>query len=123
MWNWRGLQRLRENAMFNDTVERMAAPLSREAATECSPRRKPWEQWETEKAPAGRKISSHAHSSAPVVDFPCLAAFFPPLQSYPKLSWNERTRSYSISSVPRTSTSAAAGPEFSTQYLSSFCDI
>jgi hypothetical protein len=32
--------------------------LSREAALKCSPRRKPWEKGATEKAPAGRKISS-----------------------------------------------------------------
>jgi hypothetical protein len=37
--------------------------LSRKAALECSPRRKPWETWDIEQAPPGRKISSHSHSS------------------------------------------------------------
>ena len=46
--------------MFNDAVE-MASPLSREAAAECSPMRKPWEKWEMEKPQRG-EISSHAHS-------------------------------------------------------------
>ena len=42
--------------MFNVTVERMAFPLSRGAATECSPRRKPWEKWETEEPQRGERL-------------------------------------------------------------------
>jgi hypothetical protein len=46
--------------MFNDEVEQMASPLSREAAAECSPRRKPWEKWETEEPLRGeRSVLTH----------------------------------------------------------------
>ena len=43
--------------MFNDAVEQTASPLSREAATECSPRRKPWEKWEPEKPQRGERLA------------------------------------------------------------------
>jgi hypothetical protein len=38
--------------------------VSREAALECSPRRKPWVQVGNEQAPKGRKTSSHEYAEA-----------------------------------------------------------
>jgi hypothetical protein len=51
--------------MFNDAVEQTASPLSREAATECSPQpalspsqgRKPWEKRKTEKPQRGERLA------------------------------------------------------------------
>jgi hypothetical protein len=58
------LQRVRENSNFVDVVEQESEVCSREAAKECSPRRKPWGKVGNRYAPTGRKKTSHAHTSA-----------------------------------------------------------
>ncbi len=44
-----------------DTWENNDLDISREAATECRPRRKPWEKAPTAPAPSGRKNSTHTY--------------------------------------------------------------
>src|SRR5580692_2506458 len=46
---------VRENWKFTDPLEPLVSFLSREAAKECSPRRKPREKWGLRKAPGGAK--------------------------------------------------------------------
>ncbi len=60
---------MRENQKFSEAVEPLVSSRSREAAKECSPRRKAWvADIERKQAPKGRKIRSHAHSSPEVRD-------------------------------------------------------